>query len=113
MSDGPYVGRGRDLFRAIVGPAARLQGEDGDLTGNARLGVSKALLDLGDAPPEIWSNAAEEVIRIRYVRSAETRIQEAVWRLLTELNGAVGVEVAHGRLVRATKAVTDKEDIGD
>ena len=58
------------------------------------------LLDDRVAVPSLWSDAVEQVIRIRFNPSAASEVERAVSGLLGELGNTPGVEVAHGSLAR-------------
>ncbi len=65
------------------------------------------LLDLDGHGPGLWSDAAEQVIHLRYRPAAAERVEQAVGRLVGELADDGDVELACGRLER--KARPDPE----
>lgn len=81
--------KARELFAAVLAPAERLQGPDGDLVGNARLGLGQALLRAGQP-----AAAADEMRRVyasrqRLLGRESWQTFSARWYLIEALD-AVG-----------------------
>ena len=59
------------------------------------------LLDMEGEAPAVWSNAQEQILRIRYQPTMSERVGKAMEKLVADLHPLVGVEVATGHVTPA------------
>lgn len=74
--------RARDLFRALLAPAERLQGPDGDIVGNARLGLGKSLLAMENADDAVEQMRIVYQTRVRLIGRENWQTFSARWYLI-------------------------------